>query len=123
MDALVSSADIAPTLAETAATNFPCDGRSLVPLFGGSEPESWRTGMLVGHASPGNEWDMLRTKRHSYVEFSDGDKLLYDRLADPKMLRDADGEADPIMLEEMRVRLQAMRDCSGDACRAAEDAP
>ena len=122
-DALVSSADIAPTLAETAGADFPCDGRSLVPLFGGAEPEWWRTNMLVGHASAGNEWDMLRTKRHSYVEFSDDDRLLYDRLADPKMLRDADDEADPVLLEEMRVRLAAMRDCSGDACRAAEDAP
>ncbi len=92
---LVSSVDIAPTLAALAGTEpASCvDGRSLVPLIQGKQVP-WRRGVLL-HAiddlypMPGY-WG-IHTKNYLYVEFTTGEKELYD-------LTGARGPADPYEL-------------------------
>jgi N-acetylglucosamine-6-sulfatase len=122
---LVSGVDFAPTFLELAKVpdTIPRDGRSFVPLLGGVEPADWRQSMLVEHTNAQHQWDMVRTKRYTYVEFTDGDKLLYDRKADPKMLHDSYNLADPTLLAELSSRLEILKGCSGDTCRTAENAP
>ena len=79
---LVSSVDIAPTLAALAGTvpTTPVDGLSLLPLLT-NEPTTWRTGVLLhaiidGYAMPGY-W-AVHTVDYLYVELSTGERELYD---------------------------------------------
>jgi N-acetylglucosamine-6-sulfatase len=65
----------------------------------------------------------VRTETHKYVEHENGEKELYDLEADPYELENVYETADPSLIEDMRARLEALRDCSGDGCREAEDAP
>jgi hypothetical protein len=36
-------------------------------------------------------------------------------------LKNAYESADPALVEDLKARLEALRDCSGDGCREAED--
>ncbi len=79
---LVSSVDIAQTIAEIGAA-IPAtsvDGRSLVPLLHG-DASPWRAGVLLHtiddlYSMPGY-WG-VRTRDFVYVEYTTGDKELYD---------------------------------------------
>ena len=58
---------------------------------------------------------------HIYVEYSNAGRELYDLRNDPYQLRNVYGSADPSLLEDLRQRLGALKDCAGDECRAAEN--
>lgn len=92
---LVSSIDIAPTLAALAETQpASCvDGRSLVPLVL-DRRISWRGGVLlhaIDDAYPMPGYWGIHTKAYLYVEFTTGEKELYD-------LKGVLGPADPYEL-------------------------
>ncbi len=93
---LVSSVDLAPTLAELAGAHpgAPFDGVSLVPLLQGRSPARWRTGVLCEYVGsrevPG--WWELRTADLAYVEYVTGERELYD-------LAGIRGRPDPLELE------------------------
>ena len=58
------------------------------------------------------------------MEYSTGEKELYDLGSDPNQVRSL--HDDPEHRTEKQIlseRLDALRDCSGDGCRAAEEAP
>ena len=64
----------------------------LAPLLTSSPPLTWRTAILVEHRSSPEEYAYvkaipeyysLRTARYSYVEYTTGEKELYDPSADP----------------------------------------
>ncbi|MGZ6545854.1 MAG: sulfatase-like hydrolase/transferase [Actinomycetota bacterium] len=93
---LVSSVDIAPTLAALAGTApaSAVDGVSIVPLLN-SKVTSWRTALLMhaiddGYAMPGY-W-AVHTEDYQYVELDTGEKELYD-------LTGANGPPDPYELD------------------------
>jgi N-acetylglucosamine-6-sulfatase len=150
---LVLNTDIAPTFAELGGLDgFEADGRSLAPLLSGKEPPSWRSSVLLEafldgrsareegdeagddeegagkNGSEGSRMDRtafwsVRTETHKYVEHEDGEKELYDLKADPYESENAYETADPSLVEDLKARLEALRDCEGVGCREAEDTP
>ena len=95
--------DIVPTVAEAIGQPVPlqCDGFPLTPFLRGERPDGWRTEAhwewdwrdafipMGDHPWP---WDRrlermnlatLRTDRHAYVQFGEGDWLCFDLVADP----------------------------------------
>jgi N-acetylglucosamine-6-sulfatase len=123
---LVANNDFAPTFAAWAGVHAPdfVDGRSLTPLLRREPPDHWRTALL-------NEWYpekrlnipyywAIRTPSYAYVEWESGERELYDLRTDPYELRNLQGSAPPSLLKTLHARLQALRACTGAACREAE---
>jgi arylsulfatase A-like enzyme len=139
---LVLNTDLASTFAELGGLDgFEADGRSLAPLMRGEEPPSWRSSVLLeafldgksadgggdGEGDEGSRTDQtafqaVRTETHKYVEHENGEKELYDLANDPNELENVYETADPALVENLKARLEALRDCSGDGCHEAEDA-
>ena len=139
-------------LAGAKTPNF-VDGRSLRPLLTGDLPltEDWRSAFLVEattellgptavpplsgdplpkdwRSAPREDWgrpglEALRTEDRLYVEYGNDERELYDLREDPYQLNNRYGAEQPDLLRRLRGRLEALRGCSGDACRAAEDGP
>jgi arylsulfatase A-like enzyme len=120
---LALNTDLAPTFADLAGAEFQADGRSLVPLLGGDEGPSWRTSVLLEKSRIPRGYQAVRTDTHKYVEYNNGETELYDLEADPYELDNIYESADPSLLEDLGARLEALRDCSEEGCREAEDAP
>jgi N-acetylglucosamine-6-sulfatase len=119
---LVINNDFAPTVAELAGVAPPSfvDGKSFVPLLRIEKPglEQWRTGFLVEHLTP--TYQAIRTNHYTYVEWSGGAKELYYLSEDPYQLRSRHNTADPALVATLSARLEALRGCAGEQCRAAE---
>jgi len=120
---IVGNTDWAPTIADWAGAPLEdADGRSFAPLLSGETPtDGWRDALLVEffHAHP---FSALRTADRTYVEYDSGEKELYDLPADPYQLNSR--HADPAYAEEkaaLAARLEALKGCAEDSCRAAED--
>jgi N-acetylglucosamine-6-sulfatase len=139
-DEMVLNNDFAPTFADLAGLPPPAsvDGRSFAPLLDNAKQEdsaSWRTAFEVSHWGGGPEsespyqavrhvpsYRAIRTQRHLYVEYAAGERELYDLETDPYELHSLHDSADPALISALRSRLDALRDCSGHECGAAEDA-
>ncbi len=67
-------------------------------------------------------YQAVRTETHKYVEYENGDIELYDLEADPYELESLHESADPSLLEDLKAKLDALRSCSEEGCREAEDA-
>jgi arylsulfatase A-like enzyme len=65
----------------------------------------------------------VRTRRYLYVEYATGERELYDLRKDPYELHNLHESANPVLISKLAARLDALRDCAGEGCRAAEDAP
>jgi N-acetylglucosamine-6-sulfatase len=120
---LALNTDFAPTFADLAGAEFQADGRSIAPLLSGEEDASWRTSVLLERLPTRRGYHTVRTDTHKYVEYNNGETELYDLRADPYELDNIYESADPSLLEDLKARLEALRDCTGDGCREAEDAP
>jgi len=114
-DELVSTLDIAPTIAEIAGVQppVPQDGRSLGPLIRGETPTSWRAALLLEHRSTETgripSYVGIRTQRFTYVEWPDGFRERYDLRNDP-------GEQVNLQVEgakDERDHLRRLLDCGG----------
>jgi N-acetylglucosamine-6-sulfatase len=148
VEQLVLNTDFAPTFADLAKIEFPADGRSLVPLLRGEDGEpssssSWRSSVLLeklpaeDNAEETNSkgkgkdkgdperpyWEAIRTETHKYVEYHNGDVELYDLQNDPYELESIHQSADRALVEDLKTRLEALKSCSEEGCREAEDAP
>ena len=151
VEQLVLNTDFAPTFADLAKVEFVADGRSLVPLLlrgedGEASSSSWRSSILLeklrvednednaeetkgkakGKAKgdpEGPYWEAIRTDTHKYVEYDNGDVELYDLQNDPYELESIHQSADPALVEDLKARLEALKSCSGEGCREAENAP
>lgn len=134
---LALNSDLAPTIAELAGASTPAfvDGRSLIALWRGGAPV-WRSCLMVQRganadvqADEGDElhspWGFhaLRTAQYLYAIWSNGDRELYDLLADPSELRNLAGSGDPVLMGQMAGRLEALAKCRGAKCRRLEDVP
>jgi N-acetylglucosamine-6-sulfatase len=119
---LVANTDLAPTLAHMAGVEVPSfvDGRSFVPLLRG-EQLPWRERLLFEHWGK-RRYDAMRTAEGElYIEWVSGEKEYYDLTEDPYQLQNAYSQAEPALMEELARRLEALRSCSEEACRTAED--
>ena len=124
MEELALNTDFAPTFSGLAGVEFPADGRSLLPILRGEEPSALRSAVLLeGFVGRGPRvYAAVRTEGYKYVEYGNGEEELYDLSADPYELENIYNSADPTLIEDLETRLEALRDCSGDECREAEDA-
>ena len=127
-DELVTNNDITPTILELtgAQATRPVDGRSLVSLIRGEEPESWRTAILS--ENPGNGFRpahrLVRTAEHAVIEWEGGFKELYDTGEDPHQLENllaSDQPPDQGLVTRLEDRLAALRNCAENTCVDAEN--
>jgi arylsulfatase A-like enzyme len=91
------------------------------PLSGDPLPEDWQSAPREDWGRPGLE--AVRTGEHLYVEYGTGERELYNLKGDPYQLENRYESAAPELLRRLKGRLAALRGCSGDDCRAAEDGP
>ena len=124
---MVLNNDLAPTFAELGGVFAPSfvDGRSLVPLWDATPPalSRWRSSFLVEnyfsqYKAP--DYRAVRTRRYSYVRYVDGQRELYNLTRDPYQLNSRHRGARSALLSRLNSKLNALRDCAGDSCRAAE---
>jgi arylsulfatase A-like enzyme len=69
------------------------------------------------------EFQGLRVAGWTYVEYSTGERELYDVNKDPQELNNLASSADPALLQTLHDRLDELRNCKSDACRGFENAP
>jgi N-acetylglucosamine-6-sulfatase len=123
-----SNADLAPTILEVAnvAPRLPQDGMSLFDVIGsGDRP---RDVLIENHISnPTVGWTpymAVRTARYLYVEYSTGERELFDLQTDPYQLESR--HAHPAyrdVLAWLDRRLDELRVCAGATCRASAGEP
>ena len=89
----------------------------------GKEGETGAGG--VPKSGPGQSPDFraVRTGTHKYVEYDNGEVELYDLEADPYELESIHESADPALVEDLKAKLEALKGCSEEGCREAEDSP
>ena len=63
----------------------------------------------------------LRTDDYLYVEYKTGEHELYDLRKDPYELNNQYATAPPDLKRRLEAQLDALRQCSAEECRAAED--
>lgn len=135
LDAMVLNTDIGPTLAAMGGTTLPeADGRSWLPWLVGPTPTTWRDAVLIerwhepeqedegGRAARPilSAYQGIRTHRWKYVEMEDGFRELFDLKNDPYELENVLGNH-PDEVAVLSKRLDKLRNCQGETCRAAED--
>jgi N-acetylglucosamine-6-sulfatase len=129
---MVLNIDIAPTLARLAGIKPPefVDGRSFLPLFDHPR-QPWRRSFMVGRLQrdslPQTEraerfrFEAIRTARWIYVEYSGGERELYNLDKDPYQLENVVQETNPRFVQALSLRLDALSDCNTIECRKLED--
>ena len=139
-DEMVLNNDFVPTFADLAGLppQASVDGRSFAALLDkrqGNDPASWRTAFEIRNwdnkkdeasyraVTPVPPYRAVRTQRYLYVEYETGEHELYDLGKDPYELHNLYDSADPDLIAQLDSRLDALRDCAREGCRAAEDAP
>lgn len=126
-DQMVLNNDVAATVAGWTGTEPPAisDGESFAPqLASAGAPgrsrflvESWRDPEWTN--SPPT-YKAIRTKNWKYVEYVNGDRELYNLSTDSRELRNIYPGVSAQVKREWTMRLDRLRDCAGNECRAAE---
>jgi N-acetylglucosamine-6-sulfatase len=127
-DQLVINNDLAPTMADLAGASTPAfvDGSSFAPLLSSSPPSTWRTAFLEeGYIPPEDGFPVpphksVHTQRYMFTEYDTAERELYDLNADPYQLQSMSQADNEQLYSELGARLNGLKDCAGDACRAAE---
>jgi len=123
-DKLVLNTDFLPTFTDLAGTTTPryVDGRSLRPVLTESAT-SWRTAILL-EGRKNRDFDVdyygIRTRTSKYVEYEGGVRELYTLSTDPYEMSSTPTSSSATSL---RTRLQALKGCARESCRAAENGP
>ncbi len=139
-DALVGNIDFAATFADLAGVEMPAfvEGRSIVPLLTGSVPKNWRNAILAENYA-GNKPDgrpirararisqrtmeprylALRTATHKYIEWRNGDKLLFDLAKDTAEKHNI-ADQQPELVKQLSAWVHRLHECKAAACRAAD---
>ena len=121
---LILNTDYLPTFMDLASAQTPgyVDGRSLRPVLKGNAV-AWRSAVLLeAHDAPRNTppYSGIRTSSgRKYIEYANGKKELYYLDRDPYELRNSYNPSDPPTA--LATRLQALKSCAKDGCRAAEN--
>jgi N-acetylglucosamine-6-sulfatase len=114
-------------MAESAEVPPSVDDRSLIPLLTGDTqpPEDTRRFSPLDEAPlkdagrPGLK--AVRTEDRLYVEYETGESELYALGKDPYQLNNEYEDTELKHLWRLEGGLDALRDCAGEECRAAED--
>ncbi len=119
-------------VAERGAAPRPpfVDESRVVPLVTGDPlPRDWRR-TSTGRAETSEEWGRpwlkaLRTEKYLFVRYKTGEPgvyehELYNLEEDPHQLQNVYDSAPEDLLEEFNTRLDALRQCEAEDCRAAE---
>jgi N-acetylglucosamine-6-sulfatase len=122
---LALNIDIAPTLVELAGTRAPSfvDGQSLRRLLTQAPPSAraWREDFVVEHwshlARGMPTYEALRTKDYLYVEYTTGERELYDLRVDPDELRNIVNSVNAGVVTHLSKRLGELKHCVADNCR------
>jgi arylsulfatase A-like enzyme len=122
-DKLVLSTDFLPTFTDLAGTTTPpyVDGRSLRPVLTESAT-SWRTAILLENRNK-RIYSGVResaTTTSKYLEYEGGFRELYTLSTDPHEMSSTPTSSSAPSLQ---TRLQALKGCAADSCRAAENGP
>jgi len=125
VERFVLNTDFAPTFADLGGVEFPADGRSFMPLLRGEDPSSWRSAVLLeGFVGKRHRnYRAVRTETHKYVEYYRGEEELYDLRHDPYELESLHESVDASLVEDLKAKLDPLKNCSEEGCREAEDAP
>ena len=121
---LVLNTDYLPTFMDLASAQTPgyVDGRSLRPVLKGNAA-AWRSAVLLeAHDAPSNTppYSGIHTSSgRKYVEYANGKKELYYLDRDHYELRNSYDPSNPPTA--LATRLQALKSCAKDGCRAAEN--
>jgi len=117
-DHIVANIDLAPTFAELAGVTPPdnVNGTSLVPLLNDVNAD-WRDSILLEHwptedgiGSKIPEFYAVRTADWKYVEYSTGEKELYDLKNDPDELENvADKSEYTETQKQLKIRLDELK--------------
>ena len=129
LDQLALSIDLAPTLLDMAGAEIDpvLQGRTLVPLLKGEEPNAWRSSILIEHHSDPDRYlgrsplrralnmgyKAVRTERYKYIQYTDLKDMdeLYDLETDPYELNNLVGEARfESLLQRMKQELARLLD-------------
>ncbi|MEM6675312.1 MAG: sulfatase [Planctomycetota bacterium] len=117
-DAMIQNLDYAPTFLDVAGASVPDDmqGRSLVPLFWGAQPEDWRDAIYYRyHEFPGPHQVAkhygVRTDRYKLIRFPELDEWeLFDLQTDPDELTNLFGRPEHMgVVAELAVRLGELK--------------
>jgi arylsulfatase A-like enzyme len=103
---LVSTADVAPTIADYGGTAVPAfvEGGSMAPIVAGARP-TWRADVLIEHLANGRDiptYCAVRSPAWTYVVYADGFRELYDNLRDPWQLQNV--ASDPSYAATVQAR-------------------
>ena len=120
---LVSNQDLAPTIldAANAQPGLVQDGASLLPLIRHPRMELGRDLLVEGlyRSLPAVTFSALRTRAWFYAEYSNGERELYDLVADPDELVNRDLDPAYAGIEaDLAHRLGGLRRCRGTDCLA-----
>jgi arylsulfatase A-like enzyme len=89
----------------------------------GKQDKTGSAGVPKAGAGGQLAFEAVRTGTHKYVEYENGEIELYDLVNDPYELQSLHESADPSLLEDLKAKLDALKSCSEEGCREAEDAP
>ena len=104
----------------------PARPSEVTPLLTGDPlPNNWRKSSAAA-AQSSEEWGRpwmkaLRTNNYLYVEYKTGEYELYDLRKDPYELHNMYATATAELKQRLEAQLDALRRCSAEECRAAED--
>lgn len=120
----VANIDLAPTVLALAHAKplRTMDGRSLLPLLSSpSTGTGWKRDLLFESGPNGDYpavYHAIRTDRYLYVEYSSGDRQLFDLRSDPEELNNrVDDPTLASINREMAHRLAVLETCRGRSCR------
>ncbi len=65
----------------------------------------------------------IRTQIYTYVEYTTGEKELYDLRTDPNQLTNIASKANPELLKALATHLHELEKCSGASCRTMDSKP
>ncbi len=104
---------------------FVSENQVAPALTGDPLPGDWRKSSS-SQAEASEEWGRpwlkaLRTKDRIFVEYKPGEHELYDLRRDPYELDNEYSAASPELKRRLEAQLDALRQCSGEECRDAED--
>lgn len=74
-------------------------------------------------AAGASGFNAIRTGEHTWVEYANGERELYDMRRDPHQLQNLAANADPALVRHLSAWLKALAKCAGAQCRAAENVP
>ena len=119
---MIANIDWAPTIADWAGATpaTQVDGRSIAPLLSDNPPE-WRKRLLIEAWGP-FQFSAVREHNELYAHHHEHDEYeYYDLGRDFHQLENAYPTMDPGLQTDLAAKLAALKDCTGQACQAAEN--